>query len=327
MNTACALYTIAPQTVELRSVALPIIAADECAAVQVKTLWSGISRGTERLVFRGQVPASQYKAMRAPFQDGAFPFPVKYGYAAVGIVEIGPPALKAKAVFCLHPHQDRFVVPAEAVIPLPDAIPPRRAILAANMETALNVMWDSAAMPGDRIAIVGAGALGLLILSLATAIPGTDVVVADVNHGRASVVEAFGARFCQPDALTGLNADVVIHTSATGSGLAACLGAAGFEARIVEASWYGSASVIVPLGEAFHSKRLKLISSQVGSVCETHRARWPHSRRLAKAISLLQDPCLDLIITDEVPFAELDVAMPAVFDASPSSIVTAIRYD
>jgi threonine dehydrogenase-like Zn-dependent dehydrogenase len=295
----------------------------------VRTLWSGLSRGTERLVFRGGVPASEYERMRAPMQAGDFPFPVKYGYCAVGLVEEGPPEWIGLNVFALHPHQTLFAAPMRQLAEAPPRIPARRVTLAANMETALNALWDSGAGPGDKIVIVGGGLIGLLIAYLAARLPGADVIVVDIESSRAPIAEAFGARFTPVGEASGAGigeADVVFHASATAAGLATALQLGGLEATIVELSWYGDQFVSAPLGQAFHSRRLKLISSQVGQVSATRRARWTHSRRIAKAIELLDDTRLDLLITHEVAFEDLPQALPDLLAPGASGLATVVRY-
>ena len=161
-------------------------------------LHSGVSRGTETLVFRGGVPASQYAAMRAPFQDGDFPGPVKYGYLNVGVVEQGPPQLRGRTVFCLYPHQTAYVVPAEAVVVVPDDVPPARAVLAGTVETAVNALWDAAPLLGDRIAVVGAGMVGCCVARLLAGFPGCRVTLVDVDAARADVAAALGVDFALP---------------------------------------------------------------------------------------------------------------------------------
>jgi threonine dehydrogenase-like Zn-dependent dehydrogenase len=291
-------------------------------------LWSGISRGTERLVCQGQVPPSEYERMAAPLQEGAFPFPVKYGYCAVARIEEADEArLVGQTVFCLHPHQSVFTAPVSMLNSVPSAVPARRATLAANMETALNVLWDSGAGPGDRIYVIGAGVLGLLVAYLAARLPGAEVCVVDVQDGRRALVETFGARFMTP---VGLGApgdgDVVIHASASAAGLSAALGAAGLEARVVELSWYGTAEVLAPLGGAFHSQRLQLISSQVGQVSPGHRPRWSYARRLAKALELLSDERLDALITDEIAFEDAPMRLPALLSKQAQGLASVLRY-
>ena len=272
--------------------------------VRVRALFGAISRGTERLVFRGAVPASQYDRMRAPHMAGAFPFPVKYGYATVGRVEAGPPALTGRLVFALHPHQSVFTLAAEEVAVLPEQVPPARAVLAANMETALNAVWDAAPAPADRIAVVGGGVMGLLVARLCSRMPGTEVTVVDVASARAALAQALGARFAEPAAAPE-GCDLVFHASATAAGLATALRIAGQEATVAELSWYGAGEVAAPLGEAFHSRRLRLVSSQVGEVAPSHRPRWSRGQRLAAALELLADPALDNLLAPATPFAEL----------------------
>jgi len=291
-------------------------------------LWSGISRGTERLVFSGEVPASEFTRMRAPLQDGDFPFPVKYGYCGVGVVEAGPANWCGRNVFVLHPHQDRFLAPLAMLNALPAGLPPRRAVLAANMETALNALWDSGCGPGDRIAVVGAGLVGSLVGALASGLPGADVTIIDQDPIRRTFAESFGARFLTPpeSASQTLGADVVFHASAAAEGLALCLELAGREATIVELSWYGERKPAVPLGGAFHSQRLRILASQVGEVAPSRRPRWRHARRLAKALELLADARFDALITEEIAFTDLPAALPRLLAAGAPGVATAIRY-
>ncbi len=294
--------------------------------ILVRAAWSGLSRGTERLVFEGAVPESEWSRMRAPLQAGDFPFPVKYGYALAGVVEAGPADMLGKAVFALAPHQDRQVMAAEMALPLPAALPPRRAVLAANLETALNVLWDSEVAPGERILIVGGGVLGLLLTRLAAALPGSEVTVVDLLRERAPTVEAFGAAFALPERAPA-DQDLVIHTSASEAGLRLALRSAGREARVVEASWFGSRHVNLPLGGGFHAKRLRLISSQVGALPAARAARWTHRRRLAKALDLLQDPAYDALLGEETAFENLPQCLARLLDASAPGFLPLIRYD
>jgi threonine dehydrogenase-like Zn-dependent dehydrogenase len=276
--------------------------------VVVRALYSGISRGTEALVFRGEVPASEAARMRAPWQAGDFPAPVKYGYISVGVVETGPAALAGRTVFCLHPHQTRYVVPADAVHVLPDDVPAARAVLAANMETAINGVWDGGPHVGDRIAVVGGGVVGCLVAWLVGRIPECRVELVDTNDERAAIASRLGVGFATPDRATP-EADLVFHASGAPEGLATALRLAAFEAVVVEMSWYGARAVPVPLGEAFHSRRLTLRASQVGAVAASQRSRWTHRRRMALALALLVDPCLDGLITGESPFEALPEVM------------------
>lgn len=317
-----ALWYTGKAQAHLRPVALPEPGPDEAL---VLTLWSGISRGTERLVYEGRVPVSEYERMKAPFQEGEFPYPVKYGYCAVGIIEQGPKDWLGIPVFSLQPHQTHFVAPIDRLVPVPDGLPLRRAALAANMETALNALWDSGAGPGDRIVVVGAGLVGLLVAYLATRLPGADVIVVDVEPQRAALVTAIGAEFRTAGALAG-DADIVFHASASAEGLATAIDAAGLEGTIVELSWYGDKPVMAPLGGSFHSRRLKLISSQVGHVAPMRRPRWTYERRLAKALDLLRDDVIDRFITSEVAFENLPQELAGIFNPAAPALATVVRY-
>ena len=291
----------------------------------MRALFSGVSRGTEALVFQGRVPASEHGRMRAPFQEGAFPAPVKYGYASVGTVERGPSELEGRNVFTLYPHQTRYVVPARSVSVLPDNVPPQRAVLSANLETAINGVWDARPHVGDRVAVVGAGTVGCLVAWIAGHIAGCDVELVDVNPQRESIARALGVRFAEPASATD-GADVVIHASGSASGLALALRLAAFEAAIVELSWYGDQAVPVALGEGFHARRLTLKSSQVGSVAATQRARWDTTRRMQLALSMLADPALDALITGESDFDAMPDVMATLASAPGNTLCHRIRY-
>jgi threonine dehydrogenase-like Zn-dependent dehydrogenase len=301
MRQAEAFWVVERERGEVRSETLPEPRDGE---VLVDALYSGVSRGTELTVFRGAVPPSEYGRMRAPHQAGEFPWPVKYGYASVGRVSSGPPALAGRDVFCLFPHQSTYVVPARDVVPLPPSVPARRAVLAANLETAINGVWDAGIRAGDQVTVVGAGVVGLLVAYVASQHPGVKVQVVDVDRAKADFVAALGARFADR-ATAEPDADVVVHASATGSGLETALALAGHEATVLELSWFGDARPAVPLGEAFHAKRLRLQSSQVGGLPASQRARWTHRRRLELAVSLLVDARLDALLTSEGSLTDL----------------------
>lgn len=312
-----------PGVAEMRTSPLPV----PCEGTAlVRTLFTGISRGTERLVLSGAVPEAERARMRAPLQEGEFPFPVKYGYCAVGVVEAGPPELIGRTVFCLHPHQDHFIAPLGMLVPVPEGIPPRRATLAANMETALNAVWDSGAGPADSIVIVGAGIVGLMVTALAARIPGAGVTVIDVAGERRPLVEALGASFATAPSPASAGADVVFHTSVSAAGLNAAIASAGTEGTIVEMSWYGDREVPVLLGGAFHSQRLKLISSQVGQVSAGHRPRWTYRRRMEAALRLLADDRLDALVADEIAFADAPKELPRILGPGASGLAPVIRY-
>lgn len=319
---ARAFWTVAPGRGEIRDDRLPDPEPDE---VVVETLFTGISRGTEATVFHGRVPPEEYQRMRAPFQTGDFPGPVKYGYANVGRITAGPAALVGRVVFALYPHQTHYVVPASAVHVVPEGVPPARAVLAANMETALNGLWDAGIAPGDRVTVVGGGTVGCLVAWLAGQVPGCEVELVDVAGGRGALADHLGVAFAQVDRAA-RDRDVVVHASGASEGLESALQLAGFEARVVELSWYGDRSVHASLGKAFHAQRLTLVSSQVGHVPAHRRMRWSNARRLAKAVSLLTAPALDALITGECAFDDLPQVMPEVAGDVGGTLTHRVRY-
>jgi NADPH:quinone reductase-like Zn-dependent oxidoreductase len=323
MLEARAFWVTAPGHGEIRAQQLRSPAPGE---LLIRTSRSAISRGTESLVFRGEVPKSEWRRMRCPLQEGEFPGPVKYGYSAVGIVEDGPDEALGRRVFCLHPHQDRFIVPTAAVADVPDTVPDRRATLAANMETAINGIWDATPGPGDRIAVIGAGTVGSLVAALAARLPGAEVELIDIDPSRRTIAEALGCHFAAPENASP-EADLVVHASGSPAGLATALTIAGFEAMVLEMSWYGTRIVPLELGGAFHSRRLTLRSSQVGAVPASRGQRWPLRRRLAFALSLLRDPVFDILLSGETEFAALPALMPQLAASSASILCHTLRYD
>jgi 2-desacetyl-2-hydroxyethyl bacteriochlorophyllide A dehydrogenase len=291
--------------------------------VRIATEYSAISRGTERLVALGEVPKSEWSRMRAPLQAGDFSFPVKYGYSATGVVTAGPDNFIGKRAFVLHPHQDHFLAPETFLAVLPDGVPSRRGVLAANMETALNAHWDAGTALGDRILVVGAGIVGLLTAYLARRIAGTDVTITDINPDRARHAGKLGVKFAGSTELPRDNR-IVFHTSATSAGLEAAINACAFEGSVIEMSWYGSSPITMKLGGAFHSRRLRIISSQVGHVAPSHRSQLKHAHRLERAIALLDDDSLDALVEDVVSFEDLPSALPRIW--SSSDLPPIVRY-
>lgn len=324
-SVAQAFWVAEPGRGELRPATLPPVGPDD---VLVRSLHSGVSRGTETIVFRGAVPVDQHAVMRAPHQEGDFPGPVKYGYLNVGVVEQGPPALRGRTVFCLHPHQTAYVVPAEAVVVVPDDVPPRRAVLAGTVETAVNALWDATPLVGDRVAVVGAGMVGCCVARLLARIPGTRVTLVDVDASRCEVAARLGVGFARPDDLDrGEHGhDLVVHTSATGAGLQLSLDLLAPEAAVLELSWYGDTTVELSLGGAFHSSRLGIRASQVGSVAAARRSRYTYAQRLALALDLLRDPAFDALLTGESSFEELPEVLPRLADGSLPAICHTIAY-
>jgi threonine dehydrogenase-like Zn-dependent dehydrogenase len=320
---AHAFWLCEPGVGEIRPVSLPQPGPDD---VVVRTLRSGISRGTETLVFRGGVPASQYAAMRAPFQQGDFPGPVKYGYLNVGVVEHGPPQLYGRAVFCLHPHQTAYVVPARSVVVVPEAVPIPRAVLAGTVETAVNALWDAAPLVGDRVTVVGGGMVGCCVARLLARIPGARVTLVDIDEGRADVAAVLGVDFALPaDAAD--NRDLVVHTSATSAGLQQSLNLLAPEGTVIDLSWYGDADVTLSLGGAFHSRRLGIRASQVGVVARARRGTWTTTDRLALALDLLADPAFDALLTGVSRFDELPEVMPRLASGDLPALCHVVNYD
>lgn len=327
-DIALALWYMGPGRAEIRQERLgPPLAG----ALRIRAMYGSVSRGTEGLIFHGRVPATEFQRMRAPHMGGTFPFPVKYGYSNVGRVESGPREYLGRAVFALYPHQTLYDLAPQSVVVLPDDMPSSRAVLAANMETALNAVWDAgldlSAPPsfGRRIAVVGAGVVGTLVGYLCSKIPGTQVTLVDIDPGRADIARALGLRFAEPAAAP-IDCHIVFHASASAAGLACAINIAADEGSILELSWYGSGTVAVPLGGAFHSRRLRLISSQVGKVALSHRAEWTPRRRLEAAVGLLRDSRLDMMLSPAVAFRELPATLPDILAPQSGILCQLINY-
>jgi threonine dehydrogenase-like Zn-dependent dehydrogenase len=319
---ALAYWLREPGLGEIRPVPVPEPAAGE---VLVRTQRSGVSRGTETLVFRGGVPPSEYDTMRAPFQDGDFPGPVKYGYLSVGVVDLGPRELRGRTVFCLYPHQTAYVVPAHAVALVPDDVPPARAVLAGTVETAVNALWDAAPLIGDRVAVVGAGMVGCCVARLLAGVPGVHVTLVDIDAGRAQVAAALGVGFATPGDVAG-DRDLVVHTSGSSTGLQQSLQLLAADATVIELSWYGDTQVILGLGAAFHSRRLAIRASQVGAVATARRSRRTPADRMALALQLLRDPAFDVLLTGSSPFPEVPEVMARLATGELPALCHTITY-
>ena len=319
---ARALWYVKPGEAQLRTERLGPVRPGEA---RVATRYSGLSRGTERLVANGSVPQSEWQRMCAPLQAGDFPFPVKYGYSATGVVTAGPDALIGRHVFALHPHQDHFQVAAGMLFPLPDGVPLKRATLAASMETALNAHWDAGTGLGDKVLVVGAGVVGLLVAHLAKRIAGTRVAITDIDSSKSEIAGKLGLKFFAASDAPGDNA-IVFHTSATGAGLDTAIDKCAFEGCVIEMSWFGATPVSVRLGAAFHSRRLTLVSSQVGHVAPSRRAGTSHKDRLMMALTLLDDAALDALVSDEIAFDDIAASMPQILNGSAGALAPVIRY-
>ncbi|MSO90614.1 MAG: zinc-binding alcohol dehydrogenase [Acetobacteraceae bacterium] len=311
MSNAHAFWTVAAGRGEIRTEIL----WPQPGQVRVRTLATGISRGTESLVFAGRVPKSQFAVMRAPLMGGEFPFPVKYGYSAVGLTA------ELQRVFALHPHQDVFDAPEAMCIPVPDAVSTERAVLTANMETALNILWDAAPLAGERILIIGAGVVGVLTAALCARIPATKVTLVDINPAREALALRLGCAFALPDAAPA-EQELIVHASASEAGLRLALAQAAFEARIVEASWFGDQAPTLPLGETFHARRLRIVATQVGAISPAMRGRRAYADRLATALELLGDPVFDLLLDTRVAFKDMPAEMPRLLAGGLCHVIT-----
>lgn len=294
--------------------------------VLVRTLYTGISRGTESSVFLGRVPTGEYDRMRAPFQEGDFPGPVKYGYLNVGLVEQGPAELIGRTVFTLFPHQSLFVVPTAAVVPVPVGVPARRAVLAGALETAVNVLWDAAPLVGDRITVVGAGMIGCCIARLASGIPGVDVVLVDVEPSRDAVADRLGVRFAGPGDAP-VDRDIVINASGSEAGLQLALSSVVADGEVIEASWFGDRPVTLLLGGDFHSRRLSIRSSQVGVVALRRHGTRTTTDRLSLALDLLRDPAFDAVLGDESSWRELPEVITVMADGRDNGLCHTVDWE
>lgn len=310
---ARAYWTVAPGHGEIRGERLEPPGPGE---VLVRATASGVSRGSELLVHRGGVPASVAARMRAPFQVGDLAGgAVKYGYLSVGVVEDGEPGWVGRRVFCLHPHQDRYVVPVTALTALPDDVPDRRAVLLGTLETAVNALWDGRPLLGDRVAVVGAGMVGACVTALLARMPLGRLEVVEPDEGRGRTAASFGARWVRPEDATP-GCDLVLHCSATGEGLQRALELLDDEAEVVELSWHGDRPVTLDLGADFHSRRLRLRASQVSRV-SPHRAARGRAGRMEVALRAAADPALDRLLAGPTPFEELPRLMADLAAGAP----------
>lgn len=294
-----ALWITEPGRVELRSEAMPTPAGGERRA---RALVSGISRGTESLVLAGRVPASQHQTMRAPAMRGEFPFPVNYGYAWVGQFEDAP----HERVFALAPHREHQCLGPEQYVRVPATLDDHEASLAANMETALNALWDAELDEGDRVTVIGAGVVGSLVALACMLVgpDGVDLELVDLDPEARTRALALGCTFATPDAAASKRT-VIFNASGSGLALRRALELADFEGRVVEMSWFGDDDVSLPLGAHFHSQRLRIVCSQVGHVAPAQRAHHTHRQRLQAAIELLADakagPLRAQLLGDRLP--------------------------
>lgn len=291
----------------------------------LKTVASGLSRGTERTVAQGMVPRSEWDRMALPTQEGSFALPIKYGYACVARIVQGPPDILNRLVFTMHPHQNLFRAHRDAVHVLPVDLPIRRATLAANMETALNAIWDAQVPNGAPVAVIGGGLIGCLVAYLANRIGKSDVTLIDKIGERAKTASELRVSFAT--ATNRLSpCHTVFHTSGSEQGLKDAIHALDFEGQVVEMSWYGDREISVPLGGTFHAQRLSIRCSQVGHVAPSRRASTTYADRMRTAIGLLDDPALDVLLTHDIAFENAERDLPLRLAADADGIATTISY-
>jgi len=320
MTNTTALWHLSEQESAIRSQSLPELKADKC---RIESLFSLVSSGTESLVANGEVPTDLHDSMQVPYMEGDFSFPVKYGYSLVGKVVEGSHNLVGQQVHLLHPHQQHCVVNEADITIIPAGIPPQRAVLASNVETALNAIWDSRLSAGDRVLIIGMGLIGSLVARLASQFPATQVSVADTDPARLALAREQGFSQYEP---SDAPFDVAFHSSGSSAGLQTAIDAVGYEGKVIELSWYGTRSAEVKLGGSFHQQRKQIISSQVSQLPSHQQSRWDYRRRKQTVLNLLQDDGWDDFLTATVDFPEA----PALFDklrqGDRSQLSWTIRY-
>ncbi|HZN37407.1 MAG TPA: zinc-binding alcohol dehydrogenase [Planctomycetota bacterium] len=272
--------------------------------VDLQTQFSGISPGTERLVGLGQVPSGSASAMACRGMRGSFALPILYGYSLVGVVRGG--ALDGQRAFVMHPHQQRVIVPRATLVMLPADVPSPRGTLLPNLETALNATWDAELRAGERIAVIGGGAVGLLVAFVLSSTHRGEVVLVEAEAAR----RQFAARLpwvraaVAPEELAPGTFAVAFHATGTSHGLQLAIDALSFEGRVIELSWYGTKTVELRLGGTFHSERKRIVASQVGTVAASHREAG-FGARTAAVLQLLRDARLDALLQTPIAFARL----------------------
>lgn len=305
------------RAVELRREALPAAGPGD---LRVRAIASAVSHGTEMLVYRGQVPSQM--PLDLPAVRGDFDFPIKYGYASVGwVVQVGARVegfATGDLVFVHHPHQTEYVVPATAQqgpepVRLPPELPPEHGVFLANVETAVNVLLDAAPRLGERVVVFGQGVVGLLLTQLTRQAGAGLVIAVDPFSLRRELARAAGADVVLApdenlpttirDLTGGLGADLVLEASGNPAALDQAIAATAFQGTVVVCSWYGTKPAAIDLGGAFHRRRIRIVSSQVGSIDPTLQARWSFRRRLDLARDLLSTLTLTPLITHRFPLA------------------------
>jgi len=271
--------------------------------LKIQSHFSLISTGTERLVACGEVPGSVHDDMKVPYMEGAFPFPIKYGYSLVGKVITEGHSMTGKLVHAMHPHQDFCLINESDLFEIHSNIPAQRATLASNLETALTAVWDAQVNIGDRVLIVGFGLIGSLIARLLSFIPAIYFQIIEIDKERIQHAEKLGFPV---SAILRKHSkfDIAFHTSATAEGLQTCIDGVGLEGKIIELSWYGKKPVKINMGGSFHSQRKQIISSQVGKLPSKYNARWDMKRRKKVVFELLENALFDQQITHFIKFVD-----------------------
>ena len=287
--------------------------------IEVKSLFSLISTGTERLVASGEVPVSSFEFMAVPYMKGNFSFPIKYGYSLVGkVTSVGK--LYGKIVHLLHPHQGKCLVKEVDVMIVPDEIPAKRATLASNVETALNAIWDAEISIGDKVLIAGFGMIGSLLARVLSFMPEVEIVIMEKDANRVKMVQKMGFTFIDDPEPSYF--DVAFNTTSNEKALQIAIQSVGLEGKIIEMSWYGTKNVNINLGADFHYHRKQIISSQVSKIPSDKQSRWDYKRRKEVVFKLLKSPLFDEHITDVLTFAET----PAFFDKLRAGGVSGLGY-
>ncbi|MEN0004557.1 MAG: zinc-binding alcohol dehydrogenase [Bacteroidota bacterium] len=315
-----ALWHLSSSTSSLLSSAIPAPKEGQCL---VKSEFSLISLGTERLVASGAVPVDLHQNMRVPYMEGSFELPVKYGYSLVGQVVTQGYPLSGKKVHLMHPHQSYCIVEAEALTLIPEKVPIRRAVLASNLETAVNAVWDSQVQIGDRVLVVGFGMIGALTALLLQQIAGVEVYIAERLPQRRALAQQLDFQLLAEET----DFDITFHTSSSSSGLQMAIDRLGYEGTSVELSWYGTKEVSMQLGASFHQQRKRLIASQVGQVPGSKQNRWDYRRRKQLVFQLLQQEKFDQLLTHEISLSEAPALFGKLREGTLEGIGWTIKYD
>jgi threonine dehydrogenase-like Zn-dependent dehydrogenase len=302
------------------------IRKEEGKELLVESFFSLVSIGTERTVALGMVPPEIREQMKVPYMEGSFSFPCKYGYSLVGKIIRGPAGLKNRFVHLMHPHQDMAWVHPSSVFPLPDGIPPRRAVLAGNMETAVNALWDSEISVGDSVLIAGFGIVGALIALLASCIPGVAIVVLETNEKRRSLAAKLGFDLFENFRTGNTPFDAALNTTGDENALQICIDNTGFESQVTEVSFYGTKAVSVRMGGNFHISRKRIAVSQVSNLPLKKLARWDHLRRKQLVYNLLKDNRFDCLVENAVPFHDAPVLFKLIRSNAMHEISVLLTY-